>query len=395
MAQPNSTDDKGDQERQLALSVISVGIFFGIAAIVAYASQSKDLFVSVVAVGIAMAGASFLIGTLLGFLFGIPRRLQHESAAKSTKEGGNGDDEKSGSLIYGANTNLEQISDWLTKILVGVGLTQISGIRDLLRDVGDFSAPGLGGLPSSSTFAIAVVLYFLVGGFLLGYLWTRISLGRYLTEAELASTLKKRLTALEEEIQANARALTLCGVQLDEEARGEVTQEELNAAVEAASKAVRSHIFYKAQLNRWRNWQTAKPAMERSIPIFRALINSDTKNEYHLNHGQLGFALKDKQQPDWAAADAELTQAIDMRGHGPESDWRSYEFNRAICRIMQDSRFNANEVSDPDVKDRILADLTAADKDTWVRSWMRDEPTINRWLKKNNVHGMHLAKTPA
>jgi hypothetical protein len=62
---------------------------------------------------------------------------------------------------------------------------------------------------------------------------------------------------------------------------------------------------------------------------------------------------------------------------------------------MQDSRFNANEVSDPDVKDRILADLTAADKDTWVRSWMRDEPTINRWLKKNNVHGMHLAKTPA
>jgi hypothetical protein len=61
---------------------------------------------------LAIAAASGLVGGLLGFLFGIPRTVQGTGASTSGPQ-------------YDANTNLEQVSDWLTKILVGVGLVQI------------------------------------------------------------------------------------------------------------------------------------------------------------------------------------------------------------------------------------------------------------------------------
>lgn len=62
-----------------------------------------------------IASASFLAGGLVGFLFGIPRAVQGSTAP-------------SGATQYQANTNLEQVSDWLTKIIVGVGLVQIGRV---------------------------------------------------------------------------------------------------------------------------------------------------------------------------------------------------------------------------------------------------------------------------
>ncbi len=50
---------------------------------------------------------------------------------------------------YGANTNLTDISDWLTKIIVGVGLVQLGKIRGQLKDAANFVAGGLVGIPQS------------------------------------------------------------------------------------------------------------------------------------------------------------------------------------------------------------------------------------------------------
>jgi predicted secreted protein len=57
-----------------------------------------------------------LIGGLLGFLFGIPRTLQQE-ASQATEQNRK---DRPQETNYAVNTNLDQISDWLTKILVGV-----------------------------------------------------------------------------------------------------------------------------------------------------------------------------------------------------------------------------------------------------------------------------------
>ena len=70
------------------------------------------------------------IGGLLGFLFGIPRTIQ--SNEKTRDE-----------FRQVVNTNLEQISDWLTKILVGVGLTQLNNLPPRMWELADRLKTGL------------------------------------------------------------------------------------------------------------------------------------------------------------------------------------------------------------------------------------------------------------
>lgn len=85
---------------------------------------------------------------------------------------------------YRSNSNLEQISDWLTKILVGVGLVQIGQIGTAGGRLVRFLAPGLGGQPSSEAFAAALLVFFTTTGFLIGYLITRIFLGPVFARTE-------------------------------------------------------------------------------------------------------------------------------------------------------------------------------------------------------------------
>jgi hypothetical protein len=90
--------------------------------------------------------------------------------------------------------------------------------------------------------------------------------------------------------------------------------------------------------------------MARSILIFRGLIASDIDNQYHANYGQLGFALKDLRNPDWAAAEEALTLAIRNRGDAHDGKHLSYEFNRALCRIEQDESFRKENPSNEEIK---------------------------------------------
>jgi hypothetical protein len=125
--------------------------------------------VAVVLVGI-LAGS--LVGSFLGFIFAIPRSLQHSEKA--------GSDEDS---FYAPNTNLEQISDWLTKILVGISLVQYSQIVAAFdRAVGEM-ATSLGN-SQERFFAGAILLAYAVAGFFCAYVWTRLRFTRDLTSLE-------------------------------------------------------------------------------------------------------------------------------------------------------------------------------------------------------------------
>ncbi|WP_158845467.1 hypothetical protein [Streptomyces sp. NRRL WC-3742] len=124
--------------------------------------------------GLVVSGASMVLGGALGFLFGVPR-----------VRGGSGEPQGS----YAPNTNLEQVSDWLTKVLLGVGLTQLGSLGERLHQLGTALAPALGGGDSAVPFAAALVLYFLVLGFLAGWLVTRLALPRALTDADEALDL--------------------------------------------------------------------------------------------------------------------------------------------------------------------------------------------------------------
>lgn len=102
------------------------------------------------------------LGWAVGFLFGVPRVGAATASAR-------------------INTNLEQISDWLTKILVGVGLTQLQQLPKALRDISTFISKGYG-TSGNDVFSLSMVLYFSTLGFLTGYLLTRLALQKEFDE---------------------------------------------------------------------------------------------------------------------------------------------------------------------------------------------------------------------
>jgi hypothetical protein len=140
-----------------------------------------------------LALASGFAGGFLGLLFGIPRSRTRpevppapplapaQGVAAPVQPAATTVADTSG---YTPNTNLEEISDWLTKILVGVGLTQIGTIPEGVRKFLDFIQPSLGGQTSARVLALSIVTAYGVGGFLWGYVWARTALLRVFANAE-------------------------------------------------------------------------------------------------------------------------------------------------------------------------------------------------------------------
>jgi len=187
--------------------------------------------------------------------------------------------------------------------------------------------------------------------------------------------------------EPDAKALNLVYRQLTPDADAEpVSQHELNDAISGASALVRAQIFHQAWRMRHDNWRKNKPLMERSIPVFRGLMHSDV--DRHQNFGQLGFALKDRNNPDWAEAETTLTSAINTRGPVTENaGWGFYEFNRAICRIMTDAGFSTGAATAKTRKMQILADLRAAKHDG-LEQFIQREDVLQEWMKLNKISSL-------
>ena len=194
--------------------------------------------------GLLWAGACSAVGWFLGFLFGIPRSLSsdnfrvalpvgagssqstaqiaaakdaadkaatakaatdQDAAATDAATKGPADkaaaDQSSGTTQSSAagdstqgttnspwpstavNTNLEQISDWLTKIIVGVTLVEIKPAIERLDNAASVIAGSLGTGADYKSFAYALLIYFSTSGFLGSYLLTRLFLQRAFSEA--------------------------------------------------------------------------------------------------------------------------------------------------------------------------------------------------------------------
>jgi hypothetical protein len=141
-----------------------------------------------VCVALTWALACMAAGGAFGFLFGIPKTIQGRRPAPTKDESENKSDAAEQNQ-YEVNTNLEQISDWLTKILVGLGLTQLEKLPGLVQSVAAFMAVSLG--DANEGFAGAVIVYFTIIGFFFGYLLTRMFLGPAFADADRYRTIRK------------------------------------------------------------------------------------------------------------------------------------------------------------------------------------------------------------
>ena len=138
-------------------------------------SAGGAAFLKVLGSGVLVASAAFSVGGLIGFLFAIPR-------APGAGQGG-GNAPQPSRPYYQQNTNLEQISDWLTKVLVGASLTQVTLILEAMRRGAREVAAGAGP-PFAEAAAWALMIHFGATGFLAGYLLTALFLGGALSRAQ-------------------------------------------------------------------------------------------------------------------------------------------------------------------------------------------------------------------
>ncbi|HYO73297.1 MAG TPA: MauE/DoxX family redox-associated membrane protein [Archangium sp.] len=105
-------------------------------------------------------------GALVGFLFGVPR-VTLDAALRVT---------------HRPNSNIEVVSDWLTKTLVGVGLIEFHAIGGFIRNISAELGRALtlqSGAQAegpATSFAQALIVYFFVAGIIQGYLLTRMYL---------------------------------------------------------------------------------------------------------------------------------------------------------------------------------------------------------------------------
>lgn len=119
-----------------------------------------------------LCAAAVMVGILVGFLFGIPRTSSEIAGQPG-----------------GVNTNLEQISDWLTKILVGVGLTQLETLPTRLWSIAGKLSEALPHSEGRQAIVLALLTYGGAAGFLTGYLLTRLFLAEALRRADRKAAL--------------------------------------------------------------------------------------------------------------------------------------------------------------------------------------------------------------
>ena len=110
-----------------------------------------------------VSGAAFFIGAIAGFLFGVPRARRLSPTASAPEP------------VYTDNTNLEDVSDWLTKIIVGLGLVQFGEFTAFLGAMGDAVGSSIAtDNAAAKVVALASILYGFVCAFIFFYVWTRV-----------------------------------------------------------------------------------------------------------------------------------------------------------------------------------------------------------------------------
>jgi hypothetical protein len=191
---------------------VVAGMFvLGAVLIILYVVSTVGPYLRYISVGLFTACAAFLIGSLVGLVLAIPRivssgaygyqtsiqrinRLSNKepdgpSPADSEAEpvavtDERGQEQREVPRLL-PSTNLAEISDWLTKLLLGAGLVSLTRLGQPLGELIDNVARGLGGATPSGgvtesavVIAGAILITYIILGFLGGYLTTAFWYGR-------------------------------------------------------------------------------------------------------------------------------------------------------------------------------------------------------------------------
>lgn len=310
-------------------------------------------------------------GGFLGFLFGVPKVLQSEAKAAKAEaaEGHDGYDQR-------VNTNLTEISDWLTKIIVGVGLVQLGKIPGFLRGVATVLADCLGA-PCSISVAIAVTVGCAVLGFLFGYLNTRLFLAGAFSRADRGAA--RRAHAKEAEaFMLRTAAETAANIST---VQSEFNREQLFHAAERLSE-VPHEILKMAKNYLDTNFPDYRARVQAKDEIANAIARETTK--LNLPRDVLAKSAIQRQDDGLIAGLATLANAFPQKGDtelllqvAPLTKWKHPKYRVAVAfmRLMQ-----ANLVSEEERK-RIgsILNLFKQDADEPLKALIRN---VEAWIQE-------------
>jgi hypothetical protein len=179
----------------------------GLLLIALYVYSEAGPHLRYLSVGVLTAFAAFLVGTLAGLVLAIPRavssgafRYYASSRNTSPRLNQKRDDQsqsgaepgpKGSSTKFEPSSNLAEISDWMTKLLLGAGLVSLTRLGGPLARLFDYVARGLGGATPSGkvaesavVMAAGILITYVGVGFLSAYLTTTLWYGKRLEAAE-------------------------------------------------------------------------------------------------------------------------------------------------------------------------------------------------------------------
>jgi hypothetical protein len=228
------TDSAGtlyeDQALVWRVLISSLGALGGITllGVVVWSSRGGAPTLAVIGGSLLLVVASFLVGSLLGFLFGLPQRAQNPPAQEGAANAAGASPATTSArgerpTGFLASNNLTKVSDWLTTVIVGVGLVQATEVIAWIKTLGRDVAPLLlGGPPASeaataaaAAAAIALLVSGFVAGLVAGYLVTSLILAGLMASAarrfereQIERQVRKELQQhIEQEVRDESRAL--------------------------------------------------------------------------------------------------------------------------------------------------------------------------------------------
>jgi hypothetical protein len=159
------------------LALLALGIpAFGAIWIWVYAFATPGSHWTYLGVAMLTSLTAFLSGCLIGFLFGIPRVVSSGQLRHDPKLG-----QDPTSPEYSPSSNLAEVSDWLTKLLLGAGLVQLTRLGAPIGGLIDHVAAGLHATGASAgtdqtakVMAGAILFGYAVIGLLDGYVVTTV-----------------------------------------------------------------------------------------------------------------------------------------------------------------------------------------------------------------------------
>jgi len=180
------------------------------------------------------------------------------------------------------------------------------------------------------------------------------ALKKVINRIETADLAKEKAESQAKELEEKTYIRNLVNQQI-QEGLNQSELSEMQEKLESATDDVKKIVFNLAHDARslGRRTLTFKDRVNRTIPIFEALVASDDNNPSY--NAELGYAYISSQPPDLNQAISYLDRAIELRipGASTERDSWKYEMNRAIARIG---------LGNSQSRDDILKDLFAVEQ---------------------------------